>query len=63
MHSLPAPASAVAPATLSRTSSKLPGLVALALGLLVVWGAGFANPAALHNATHDTRHAFGLPCH
>ena len=40
-----------------------PALVALALGLSIVFGAGFANPAAIHNATHDTRHAFGLPCH
>jgi cobalt transporter subunit CbtB len=31
--------------------------------LLVVFGAGFAGPSAIHNATHDTRHAFGLPCH
>jgi cobalt transporter subunit CbtB len=40
-----------------------PALLALAFGLLVVYGAGFAHPSALHNATHDTRHAFGLPCH
>jgi cobalt transporter subunit CbtB len=38
-------------------------MLALAFGLLVVFGAGFASPMALHNATHDTRHAFGLPCH
>ena len=38
-------------------------LLALAFGLLIVYGAGFAYPTALHNATHDTRHAFGLPCH
>jgi cobalt transporter subunit CbtB len=44
-------------------STRWPGLVALALGALIVFGAGFASPAALHNATHDTRHAFGLPCH
>ncbi len=44
-------------------SSRLSAAFALAIGLLIVWGAGFANPAALHNATHDTRHAFGLPCH
>ena len=24
---------------------------------------GFAWPSAIHNATHDTRHALGLPCH
>ena len=43
--------------------TRWPALVALAFGLLIVAGAGFANPAAIHNATHDTRHAFGLPCH
>jgi len=42
---------------------KLPALAAIAFGLLVVFAAGFANSSALHNATHDTRHAFGLPCH
>ena len=30
---------------------------------LIVFAAGFVSPAMLHNATHDTRHAFGLPCH
>ena len=43
--------------------AKWPAVLALALGMLVVYGAGFAYPTALHNATHDTRHAFGLPCH
>jgi cobalt transporter subunit CbtB len=43
--------------------AKWPSLLALAFGILIVFGAGFANPTALHNATHDTRHAFGLPCH
>jgi cobalt transporter subunit CbtB len=45
-----------------RTLSWQP-LVALAIGIFVVYTAGFSYPAALHNATHDTRHAFGLPCH
>jgi cobalt transporter subunit CbtB len=44
-------------------SNRLPGLFALMLGLAIVFAAGFASPATLHNATHDTRHAFGLPCH
>jgi cobalt transporter subunit CbtB len=44
-------------------STTWPAVVALAFGLLLVFGAGFASPMALHNATHDTRHAFGLPCH
>ena len=43
--------------------ARWPALVALAFGILIVFGAGFASPAAIHNATHDTRHAFGLPCH
>ena len=43
--------------------SRWPAAWALAAGLLIVYGAGFAHPTALHNATHDTRHAFGLPCH
>jgi cobalt transporter subunit CbtB len=42
---------------------KWPALVVLVLGLLVVFAAGFASPMAIHNAVHDTRHAFGLPCH
>ena len=38
-------------------------LAALLLGLAVFAVAGFAGPAALHSATHDTRHSLGLPCH
>ncbi len=43
--------------------TKWPAVLALAFGILVVYGAGFSHPMAIHNATHDTRHAFGLPCH
>ena len=38
-------------------------LAAIAFGILLVGGAGFAGSQALHEGTHDTRHAFGLPCH
>lgn len=55
--------SASAPVAVPVASARLPALLALAFGVLIVWGAGFAYPAAIHNATHDTRHAFGLPCH
>ena len=41
----------------------VPAVGALLLGLFLFLGAGFAGPSALHNATHDTRHALGLPCH
>jgi cobalt transporter subunit CbtB len=54
------PASVVAAGA---ASTRWPALAALALGIFIVFGAGFASPSALHNATHDTRHAFGLPCH
>jgi len=33
------------------------------LGLVLVWGVGFAGPAAVHNAAHDSRHALVFPCH
>ena len=38
-------------------------LLAVVFGLLLFAGAGLASPDLLHNATHDTRHALGLPCH
>ena len=40
-----------------------PALAALAFGLMLFLLTGFAWPSALHNATHDTRHSLGLPCH
>ena len=40
-----------------------PALVACTIGLIVVFGVGFAGSATLHNAAHDTRHAFNFPCH
>lgn len=43
--------------------AKWPAVLALAFGLLIVYGAGFASPSTIHGAVHDTRHAFGLPCH
>jgi cobalt transporter subunit CbtB len=49
--------------TAARPVAKWPALAVLAFGILVVFGAGFSHPMAIHNATHDTRHAFGLPCH
>ncbi len=39
------------------------GFAALGFGLVVFLATGFAAPSQIHNATHDTRHAFGLPCH
>ena len=38
-------------------------LAAIVFGIALVGGTGFAGSHALHEGTHDTRHAFGLPCH
>ena len=35
----------------------------LLVGSLLILGAGFAGPGELHNAAHDSRHAFSFPCH
>lgn len=38
-------------------------LVAAALGLALLYVAGFAEQEVLHNAAHDTRHSAAFPCH
>jgi cobalt transporter subunit CbtB len=43
--------------------SILPALFAAAFGLMLIYGAGFAETAELHNAAHDGRHSAGFPCH
>ena len=49
--------------TQSAAARRWPAFAALLLGLAVFAVAGFAGPAAVHSATHDTRHSLGLPCH
>ena len=39
------------------------GVAAILIGLFLVVGIGFASPDAIHNAAHDSRHAFAFPCH
>ncbi len=61
-------AQSVSSLTGARTGSRpaarpVAALAAIAFGIVLVGGAGFAQPQALHEGTHDTRHAFGLPCH
>lgn len=41
----------------------LPGMSAAILGLVLLYAAGFAETAALHNAAHDGRHSASFPCH
>ena len=33
------------------------------LGSFILWGVGFSQISALHNAAHDTRHSAAFPCH
>lgn len=51
-----------APAT-TRTSPLVTAAVLGLLGSLFIFGVGFAQPDALHNAAHDGRHTFFFPCH
>ncbi len=39
------------------------GIVALIIGGFLVFGAGLANSATIHDTAHDVRHSFGFPCH
>lgn len=36
---------------------------AFLLGVIILFGVGFVNVAAVHNAAHDVRHSQGFPCH
>jgi cobalt transporter subunit CbtB len=38
-------------------------VLAFSIGIFLVFGAALANSSTLHNAAHDGRHAFTVPCH
>jgi cobalt transporter subunit CbtB len=40
-----------------------PAAMAALLGVFVLFGVAFAGPELIHNAAHDSRHAFAFPCH
>ena len=61
MHSAVRAASTTSSLTAVRTAGA--ALAAMLLGSFLLFGVGFANSNALHEATHDARHAFGFPCH
>ena len=47
-----------------KTDSKMISIAFVAfMGLSVLFIAGFASSATLHDAAHDTRHAIGFACH
>ena len=37
--------------------------LAAAVGLGLLFAAGFAHSAVMHDAAHDQRHALAFPCH
>ncbi len=54
----------VRPATIETTISKpLQLATALVLGFVFLFGAGFVQTSAVHNAAHDVRHSLSFPCH
>lgn len=55
------PTEALAPAASSQRT--LAVALAAGLGLALLFLSGFAQPALLHNAAHDWRHAHNFPCH
>lgn len=49
--------------SVSKTGVVTAAVAAILLGVTLIVGAGFASPGTLHNAAHDSRHAFAFPCH
>ncbi len=47
----------------SAATDKWAAVAVLLFGVFVLYGVGFSTIPAAHNATHDTRHANGFPCH
>jgi cobalt transporter subunit CbtB len=53
--------------TATRTTEKSTALMSVLfmaiLGAAMLFAAGHAQSATLHDAAHDVRHATGFPCH
>jgi cobalt transporter subunit CbtB len=48
----------------AQSQSKLASILFVAfLGAGIIFAAGYAQSAVLHDAAHDLRHATGFPCH
>lgn len=51
-------------ATRAQRDVSLPTILFVAfLGAGLLFAAGFANSAVMHDVAHDTRHSIGFPCH
>ncbi len=40
-----------------------PVMIAVLLGVFLLFGTGLSTISTVHNAAHDARHAFAFPCH
>ncbi|MBK1698205.1 CbtB domain-containing protein [Rhodovibrio salinarum] len=49
--------------THERTQILAAAFAAILFGVVLIAGVGFASPTTIHNAAHDSRHAFAFPCH
>jgi cobalt transporter subunit CbtB len=49
--------------SLPRPAVLLSAGIAALLGMIILYGVGFAGPDLIHNAAHDTRHSISVPCH
>lgn len=56
-------ATTVASARAFAISKGLQLFAAFLLGVVILYGAGFVQASAVHNAAHDMRHSQGFPCH
>jgi cobalt transporter subunit CbtB len=46
-----------------RSETLMAAFLALLFGGALLFVTGFASPATIHNAAHDTRHTLSYPCH
>ena len=44
-------------------AGRMPAISLLLFGIITLYCVGFSTASVAHNATHDTRHASGFPCH
>lgn len=51
------------PASRALDRELLAVVFAILAGGFLVFGAGFANSATIHDAGHDSRHSMAFPCH
>ncbi len=57
-------ATKIATTTGARADAGLATILFVAfIGATLLFTAGFANAAVMHDAAHDTRHSIGFPCH